>query len=125
MKAMKKFLALLLALAMSVALVACGGNSASGSSDTKTDASDNNGADEDYTATLKLAWTVGYDEKHPYTVSAETFKQYVEEKTDGRITVDLYAGGQLGGDADMMEMLQLGTLDVAVTSTPPSQTSPM
>ena len=118
MKAMKKSLALLLALAMSVALVACGGNSSSGSNDTKTDASDNSGSDESYTATLKLAWTVGYDEKHPYTVSAETFKQYVEEKTDGRITVDLYAGGQLGGDADMMEMLQLGTLDVAVTSTP-------
>ncbi|MEY8260307.1 pyruvate:ferredoxin (flavodoxin) oxidoreductase [Oscillospiraceae bacterium 50-60] len=28
------------------------------------------------------------------------------------------AGGQLGGDVEMMEMLQMGTLDVAVTSTP-------
>ena len=72
----------------------------------------------DAETTLKLAWTVAYDEKHPYTVAAETFKQYVEENTDGRIAVELYAGGQLGGDAEMMEMLQLGTLDVAVTSTP-------
>ena len=63
MKAMKKSLALLLALAMSVALVACGDNSSSGSNDTKTDASDNSGSDESYTATLKLAWTVGWNSR--------------------------------------------------------------
>lgn len=138
MKKMRKILAMLLAGTMTMALLAgCGSSgstdSSSGtdSSETKTeeaaaDAEDTGEAAEETTEAaskdaelvLKLAWTVAYDEVHPYTVAAETFKSYVEENTDGRIQVELYAGGQLGGDSEMMEMLQVGTLDVAVTSTP-------
>lgn len=138
MKKMRKILAMLLAGTMTMALLAgCGSSgstdSSSGtdSSETKTeeaaaDAEETGEAAEETTEAasgdaelvLKLAWTVAYDEVHPYTVAAETFKSYVEENTDGRIQVELYAGGQLGGDSEMMEMLQVGTLDVAVTSTP-------
>lgn len=68
--------------------------------------------------TLRLSWTVAYLKDHPYSVSADTFKKVVEEKTNGEIKVDLYPGGQLGGDRDLFESIQMGTLDVAINSTP-------
>lgn len=113
---MKRITSLAMTLVLALSLLAgCG-------SDTSTETEDTSGEDAGQTAeepvTMRLAWTVAYDENHPYTVAAETFKEYVEENTDGRVTVELFAGGQLGGDNEMMEMLQMGTLDVAVTSTP-------
>lgn len=121
---MKRILALTLTMVMMLSLLAgCGGTKKEEPApDTSKTEQSSEQKPENSTSTesktLRLAWTVGYDEKHPYTVAAETFKSYVEEKTEGRITVELYAGGQLGGDAEMLEMLQMGTLDVAVTSTP-------
>ena len=115
---MKKMISIALTLVLALSLLtACGSDS--GADTAGTDGTNDAGAESPASEqTLKLAWTVAYDENHPYTVAAETFKQYVEEKTEGRITVELFAGGQLGGDSEMLEMLQMGTLDVAVTSTP-------
>ncbi len=44
-------------------------------------------------------------------VSLENFAAAVEEKTEGRVTIDLYASEQLGSNAEMAEMLQMGSLD--------------
>ncbi|SFP69385.1 tripartite ATP-independent transporter solute receptor, DctP family [Oscillibacter sp. PC13] len=115
---MKRMLSLALALLMTMSLLAGCGSSSGSSTETPAAAGDASTETPAEGKTLRLAWTVAYDENHPYTVAAETFKQYVEEKTEGRIAVELYAGGQLGGDSEMLEMLQMGTLDVAVTSTP-------
>lgn len=115
----KQILVAILALAMTMGLMAGCSSSQSGST---SGAAGTSTATPEPTAedavTLRLAWTVAYDEGHPYTVAAESFKQYVEENTDGRIKVELYPGSQLGGDNDMFDMLQMGTLDVAVLSSP-------
>lgn len=119
---MKRICTLILALFMSLSLAACGGNTGTpdggASAPPAASASPDAEPPSGESTTLRLAWTVAYQDDHPYTVAAESFKKYVEENTDGRVKVELYAGGQLGGDAEMMEMLQMGTLDVAVTSTP-------
>lgn len=44
-------------------------------------------------------------------VSLEHFAEAVEERTEGRVTIDLYASEQLGSNAEMAEMLQMGSLD--------------
>ena len=115
---MKRICALILSLAMALTLAACGGNNGGTSAPPAASPDADQSAPSGESTTLRLAWTVAYQDDHPYTVAAESFKQYVEENTDGRVKVELYAGGQLGGDVEMMEMLQMGTLDVAVTSTP-------
>lgn len=67
---------------------------------------------------LRLAWSVALQEDHPYTVAAQTFKKVVEEQTKGAFQVDLFPGGQLGGDADVFQAIQMGNIDVSVLSAP-------
>ncbi len=43
-------------------------------------------------------------------ISLEHFKEYVEEKSEGRVQVDLFASEQLGSNAEMAEMLEMGSL---------------
>jgi C4-dicarboxylate-binding protein DctP len=45
--------------------------------------------------------------------ACEIFKKYVEEKTGGAVKIDLYPASQLGGEREMLESLQMGTLEMA------------
>ncbi len=45
-----------------------------------------------------------------YDILAKTFKQYVEERTNGKYVIDVYSGGQLGGDRELMEAVQYGNV---------------
>lgn len=45
------------------------------------------------------------------------FKKYVEEKSEGRIKVEIYANSALGDERKMIEAAQLGTLEMAYTTT--------
>lgn len=42
------------------------------------------------------------------------FKKYVEEKSGGRVVVDLYPNGVLGGDRQVIEAVQLGTVQMTI-----------
>lgn len=44
------------------------------------------------------------------------FKENIEEISDGQIKVDVMGDAQLGGDRDMLEGLQMGTLDMGLIS---------
>ena len=46
----------------------------------------------------------------------DTFEKYVEEASGGRIAVDVYANAQLGGERQMLEGMQLGTIEMAMLS---------
>ncbi len=68
--------------------------------------------------TLKMA-TVTPDH-HAYTQGAREFARLVEEGTQGNVIIKVYGGGQLGkGERELLEGLQLGTIDLAVTATGP------
>src|SRR5699024_5676593 len=56
---------------------------------------------------------------HPYTKGLEEFSRLVSEKSDGQVTVDHFHSSQLGDERDMIEGLQLGTLEMALVSTAP------
>jgi tripartite ATP-independent transporter DctP family solute receptor len=67
---------------------------------------------------LKLA-TVTPDH-HAYTMGATEFANLVKEATKGEIIIKVYGGGQLGqGERELLEGLQLGTIDLAITATGP------
>ena len=68
--------------------------------------------------TFKLA-TVTPDH-HAYTKGAQEFARLVKEGTNGEVDIKVYGGGQLGkGERELLEGLQLGTIDMAVTATGP------
>jgi tripartite ATP-independent transporter DctP family solute receptor len=68
--------------------------------------------------TFKLGHAV--NEQHPYHLGAMKFKEIVEQETDGMVEIKLYPNNQLGsGERDLIEGLQLGTVDLVVTSTGP------
>lgn len=48
--------------------------------------------------------------------SAVKFKEIVEEKSDGKITVEIFGNGQVGGEREMVEAVQLGNLTMMYPS---------
>lgn len=54
---------------------------------------------------------------HWHAKSALLFADYVKEKTNGEITIDVFPMGQLGGERSMVEQVQGGTLDMADITT--------
>lgn len=56
---------------------------------------------------------------HIYNLAAERFGEIVAEKSGGEIEVQVFPAGQLGSERDMVEGLQLGSLEMTLTSTGP------
>ncbi|MCE2985760.1 MAG: TRAP transporter substrate-binding protein [Burkholderiales bacterium] len=54
-----------------------------------------------------------------FHVGAVAFGEELARLTQGRYKVDLFPSGSLGGEREMVESVQLGTLDFVVTSTGP------
>jgi len=67
------------------------------------------------TYTAKLAYVA--QPTNPYHAAMEFFAKKVAEKSSGAIEVKLFHSQQLGGERDYVEGLQLGTLEMAGTST--------
>lgn len=100
---MKKIASLILALCMVLSLTACGSSSAP----TTTAAPANNAAAAEYTFNLGTNTVEG---DIPYYL-ASYFKEAVEEKSEGKVTVNIYPAGQLGGDDEMIQNIKSGMQD--------------
>jgi len=48
---------------------------------------------------------------------ANTFKEYVEKRSGGRIKIDVFPGGQLGQQTALIQGAQLGTIEIVQTAT--------
>ena len=48
---------------------------------------------------------------------ANTFKEYVEKRSAGRIKIDVFPGGQLGQQTALIQGAQLGTIEIVQTAT--------
>lgn len=56
-------------------------------------------------------------ESNPVTISMRRFADLVETKTSGDVVVKVYAGAQLGQEAESVEQVRLGIIDFARTNT--------
>ena len=72
---------------------------------------------QDKPISLKLGHAVSSE--HPYHLGAMKFSELVANRTKGRVKIDVHPSTQLGNERDMVEGLQLGTIDLVVTSTGP------
>jgi tripartite ATP-independent transporter DctP family solute receptor len=66
---------------------------------------------------LKLGTTV--NEQDSFQVAAEKFAELVAERTDGAYEIEIYPNGTLGGERDMLESMQIGTLDMGIITSGP------
>ncbi|MEY4429332.1 MAG: hypothetical protein RLZZ182_2021 [Pseudomonadota bacterium] len=62
--------------------------------------------------TVKFAFLNQMD--HPQGLGAQKFAELMKEKSGGKITVKLFAGGTLGGDLQTVSALQGGTVEMTV-----------
>lgn len=61
--------------------------------------------------TLRLADNQPVD--YPTVIGDQKFAELVSEKSDGRITVEVFPSGQLGDEKSVLEQVQLGAIDFA------------
>lgn len=66
---------------------------------------------------IKLAHVL--DTSHPVHKAMAFMAEKTAEKSGGKMRVDIYPGGQLGAERDLIELLQIGSLAMTKVSTAP------
>lgn len=96
----KRFFAMAFAVILALTAAGCGGNSAS------------DGKDEPIV--IKFSHVTTPDS--PKGQAAEKFKELAEQKTNGRVKVEVFPSGQLYGDKEELEALQAGNVQMIAPS---------
>ena len=103
---MKKFVTSLLAMVMLLSLcTGCGGQKDSSSTGDTASA----GTPSAETVVLRLANS--HNAEHITSQACQMFADLVNEKTDGRITIECHFAGELGDERSTIEQCQFGGLD--------------
>ncbi len=63
---------------------------------------------------LKLGHSL--DITHPVHLGIVDFANRVKQKSDGKLTIKIYPNGQLGGERELLELLQIGSLGLTKVS---------
>ena len=63
-------------------------------------------------AQTELRWGHVYEAQSPYHAWAERAAEMLEERTDGRYTIEVFPASSLGKQVDLAEGLGLGTVDI-------------
>lgn len=58
-------------------------------------------------------------DSYPTSVGDYEFARLIEEKTNGRYKVDVYTGGQLGDEKSVIELMQVGAIELARVNASP------
>jgi tripartite ATP-independent transporter DctP family solute receptor len=119
---MKKAIALVMVLVLLLSMTAC--TQISKPAETpeakapESTSSDQAGDTKDAEIVFKVG-SGGSETLPMYIALKEVFKPMVEEKSNGRIKVELYPASQLGDDVKLIEQLRSGTLEASIPVTSP------
>lgn len=112
----KKFFNLSLVLAFVLLLLAaCGGKPASTDTNNETNSS-NNGAEQEVKPEYTLRFGGSQPEDNLEFLTMKKFKEIAEEKSNGRIKVEVYPSNQLGTMVEMNESVRNNTQGLTYTS---------
>lgn len=106
---MKKLLAVMLSLAMLLALAGCG-EDAHVQIDTPQNGG-NSGEKTEAEYVIKVASTG--NSRQPPSMASQDFFEYVETETNGRFQFELHDSSTLGSDADILQQVIDGTLQIS------------
>lgn len=107
---MKKAKIVTATLAMALACAACSGG-------TSNAPAANSQAPEDFKP-ITLRYANQHSIDHTATLAAQAAAEEIHEKTDGRITIEVYPANQLGDWTQVYEEVMMGTIDIANTTVP-------
>lgn len=119
---MKKVVSLVLALALvAIAAAGCGqpASSQPAPSQPQADPGSAPASPDAGGAALVLRMGDNQPENNVAGITDDVFAQLVAEKTDGRITIEVYHNAQLGEETEMIQQIQYGALDFAQCSLSP------
>ena len=107
---MKKLFALALSCAITLSLIACSSSGGTSSSQNSQQGSSEGVSDVAY----ELSLGSYYAEGHVFYDWVEKFADDVFEASDGRLKITCYQNGQLGDEAELVNSVALGSLDMAI-----------
>jgi tripartite ATP-independent transporter DctP family solute receptor len=67
--------------------------------------------------TLRLAHVV--NEQDGFHIAAEKFQELVGERTEGKVSIEIYPNASLGDERTLLEGMQIGTVDMGVITNGP------
>ena len=67
--------------------------------------------------TLRLAHVV--NEQDGFHIAATKFEELVEERTDGKVNIEIYPNASLGDERTLLEGMQIGTVDMGLITNGP------
>ena len=115
---MKKFLSLVLALTMVMSLAACGSN---GNTPAAGSGSQGNDTPADV-ITIKVGHQLS--QSHPYQMALEYMNELLQERTNGRVQLQIFPSSQLGSERELLEGIQMGTVDMCLATGPVASFDP-
>ena len=116
MKFAKRGIGIILAVTMIAGLTACGGNDSKSTSGGTQSAGNSSQQQSDEKYVLKLSSVLA--DSSPNAQGLYEFEKYVEEKSDGRIDVQIYTAGTLAtSDEINVEMVMSGGTEMCVSPT--------
>jgi len=115
---MKKFLALALSLIMVLSLVACGGSKKEETKEeTKTETTETTETTESGYPEMTIRLAHDAPLTTPHHESCENIKVALEERSGGKIKVEIYPNQQLGSASEMIESQQMNTVEMVLLPT--------
>ncbi|MCI1931539.1 MAG: DctP family TRAP transporter solute-binding subunit [Clostridia bacterium] len=117
---MKKALGLVLAVSMALSLAACGGSATTSSPANSTAENTTTSSGGKTSAAdgkvIKMALANPNPVGDVKDLASIKFADLAKEKSNGRIDITVYSGGQLGDSRDTIEGLKLGTNEIVIES---------
>ncbi|GAA0463935.1 DctP family TRAP transporter solute-binding subunit [Alkalibacillus silvisoli] len=117
---MRKKLFFVLILGLLLIIAACGDSeedSASGSDNGEDveETGEESSEDEDLGEPVELQFGMQPNTQSNEYAAAEYLAEYVEEESDGQLTITIYPDAQLGNDLSMLGQLEDGSLDITLS----------
>lgn len=112
----KKIVSLLLTLALSASLVACGSAASTSESAGATATEGTNSSAEE----LKIVFSINEYAGDPQEIWMDAFAENVESLSDGKITVEKHYVGELGEGSNLIELMQSNVVNMGACDSGPS-----
>ena len=64
-----------------------------------------------------ITWKMGHlsNTDHQWHKTAEKFAELVDEKTDGKLNIEIYPNEQLGSETEVLNSIEAGTVDMTIS----------